>query len=365
MRSIFFGKIFFSLSKSLTKSIILSIFFLSGLFFVFELLEKMRSFLSRPDISYAFIIKLSLIALPQHILSLSPFIFFCSACFVMWKLSEKNEIIIWKNIGVSGVKASLMLMVIYLFLGSCFMMIINPIAAFSNQLSFQIYNKVIRKDEAPLTQTPTGFWIKEVVNDHYRIIRATKVNLSLKTFENITVSEFMNNHSISKMIAAKEATLDKGIWKLKGITYTYGTDKKTSLILPTHLTIHKIKITSKPPSHIPFWQIQSIIRTQKSNGLSYLAYELQHYKFFAEILNIIFLSIFAISIFWNKQRNQNYYFHTFKIVSIGFSFFFLCKILNAYAEAQTITLLTASFLPTLLLSSLAFAYILHKEEFTS
>lgn len=365
MKSIFFGKIFFSLSKSLSKTILLSIFFLSGLFFVFELLEKMRSFLSRSDISYAFIVKLSLIALPQHILSLSPFIFFCSACFVMWKLSEKNEIVIWKNIGLSGLKAAFMLATIYLILGSAFMMILNPIAAFSNQLSFQIYNKVIRKDETPLTQTPTGFWIKEVINNHYRIIRATKVNLSLKTFENISISEFMHNHSISKIITAKSAILDKGSWHIKDIVHTFGIEKTPSVVLPTHLTTHKIKITSKPPSHIPFWQIPSIIKTQKSNGLSYLAYELQHYKFFAEILNIIFLSIFAISIFWNKHRNQNYAFHTAKIISIGFSFFFSCKILNAYAEAQTISLFTASFLPTLLLASLSFAYTLHQEEFTS
>lgn len=325
----------------------------------------MRSFLARSDITYAFIVKLSLMALPQHILSLSPFIFFCSTCFTMWKFSEKNEIIIWKNIGVSGLRATFMLMTIFLFLGSCWVMVLNPIAAFSNQLSNQIYNKFIRKEETPLTQTPTGFWIKEVIHNNYRIIRATNVNIRQKTFENVIICDFTSAHNLSKMVIAKEATLEKNVWLVKDIQHVFGIELTPSLSLPTHLTIHKIKITAKPPKHIPFWQISSIIKEQKKNGLSYLAYDLYYYNFFAEILNIIFLSVFAIGIFWNKERNQNYYIHTFKIVSIGFGFFFLCKILHAYGEAQNISVYTASFLPTILTSCLSLAYVLHKEEFTS
>ncbi len=365
MGPIFFGKLYFSLLKSLSKTVLFSFFFLSGLFFIFELLEKMRNFLARSDVSYAFIVKLSLMALPQHILSLSPFIFFCSACCAMWKLSERNEIIIWKNIGVSGLRATFMIMTIYLLLGSCWVMIINPISAFSNQLSNQMYDKFIRKEETPLTQTPTGFWIKEVINNNYRIIRSTKVNIRSKTFENVSICDFTNTHKLSKMILAKEATIDKNVWYVKGIQHVFGFEFTPSTTLPTNLTIHKIKITSKPPKHIPFWQIRSIIKEQKKNGLSYLAYDLHFYNFFAEILNIIFLSVFAIGIFWNKERNPNYYIHTFKIVSIGFSFFFLCKILHAYGESQNISVYTACFLPTLLTACLSLAYVLHKEEFTS
>ena len=121
----------------LKKFLIISFVFL-GLIFLMNILEEIKYF-SKFDTGIYYPVILTLLNLPTILFEIFPFIFLITTQFFFLGLIEKDELIIFKNNGLSNTKILSILVLVSLILGLFF---ISFFYTFSSALKYNYLNMV-------------------------------------------------------------------------------------------------------------------------------------------------------------------------------------------------------------------------------
>ena len=141
-----------------------------------------------------------------------PFIFLITTQFFFLGLIEKDELIIFKNNGLSNTKILSILVLVSLILGLFF---ISFFYTFSSALKYNYLNikSQFSKDNKYLALVnENGLWIKEEVDGNTNIING--VILEKNNLKHVTISQLDKNYNLEKMIIAESVDITNNKWIL-------------------------------------------------------------------------------------------------------------------------------------------------------
>ena len=171
------------------------------------------SFFKDSNVSGFYPLLLALLNTPSIIMDLLPFIFLISTQFFFIKLSEKNELFIFKYSGLTNGKILSIIVFFSFFIG---ILLILGFYSFSSKLKshyLEIKNNFTTDNKYLAVITNNGFWIKDEINETVSITNAEQINKNLLI--NVSIVQFDKNFDLLQSIDSKEVNINSKNWIIK------------------------------------------------------------------------------------------------------------------------------------------------------
>ena len=191
-------------------SIILNTFFVFfSLVIIMGIFEEV-SFFSQLDAKFYLPILLVLMNSLSVLYVLFPFIFLIGAQFFFIKIQDSNELIAFKNYGLSNNKILSIVALTSFVAGIIIIAIFYNISATLKFKYLDIKNEYTNDNKYLASITENGLWIKDNTDFHINFINAEKV--SVNKLHNVDILIFNKNFELIKIIFASVADITKKKW---------------------------------------------------------------------------------------------------------------------------------------------------------
>tara|TARA_B100000945_G_C20355346_1_gene584339 strand:+ start:9 stop:992 length:984 start_codon:yes stop_codon:yes gene_type:complete len=233
-----------------------------------NILEEIR-FLSDFDTSLYYPLVLTLLNLPSILFEIFPFIFLISAQFFFLSLIEKDELIIFKNNGLSNVKILNTLILISLLMGVFFISVYYTFSSSLKHNYLNMKNQFSKDNKYLALVNENGLWIKEKIEDHTYIINGEV--LEGNHLKNITITKLDSNFNLDEMKIVKKANISENNWMLKDVLiFKEGLllEKFTDATHFSNFNINKISNTYSNLASQNIYELFNSLEDFKSLGIS-------------------------------------------------------------------------------------------------
>ena len=334
--------------------------------FLFEVAEKVRMTISKPNAHLETVMMLAAMKIPEHLINHLPFVFLISSVSCFWKFGQHHEVAALKSFGVSGSQIAISFFFTAIVIGISATFFLNPLASMMSVYSKSFEQNLLGSNQYSVTFAKNGFWLKESNNHRKLILHSAAYIPGDVSFGETVLFLFNGAHKFEQRIDCKNAQLKSKEWVLKDCMVWRAKQQdqyyREHLVLPTKITKDNIQRSFSEPSQMPFWRIPEMITQLKQNDMSSLKFELFWQKFWSQILMLGIMSVFAVAISFRPPR-----FHAaVRLISftfvMGFLVHILTKILNAYGESGQLPPFLAAWLPPLIFASFTIGYLLHVED---
>ena len=210
MNKVLFNYLFTGYSKTVLK--VTFIFYCFGL--ILNLFEEIE-FFKNVDSSILTPLSLTALYVPNIIIKLLPFIIFISSIWFLLNLRNSTDLLTMKVFGYSNFKIFFILGFISFLIGWIVLFAINPITSTMTKYYEQTKSEFSRDIDHLVSINKNGLWIKENINDGYRIITAdeTKDNI----LKNIVIFNIDKDSKLINKIYAKRTDITKNRWNLEDV----------------------------------------------------------------------------------------------------------------------------------------------------
>jgi lipopolysaccharide export system permease protein len=330
-----------------------------------DLAELSRRTVATGNFSFAEMVHLVCLKIPDHIQLLLPFIILIATLICLSRLNKSQEIIVARGFGLSIWQVASGLSLVVLGISLLSLVIINPLAAMMNYKQDQLERQVLSGNDVAVTICEEGVWIRENTGTRRSVIHAQKVITTQKQFENITFQNFTTDYDFRERVDAKSAFIKNKIWYLRDVTIFPNRQERyhqAELELKTNLSFNKILNSNLEPKYISFWMLPDYIDVLERSGLSSLPYRLHWHSFFGRAGFMITL-VFLAAAFAVRPLRQGY---TTLLMILGIAsgllLHFFSDVVYALGLARRLPLLVAVWAPAITVMLLSSTLILHLEE---
>ena len=182
---------------------------------IINLFEEIE-FFKNLDVSILTPLLLTVLYIPGMIIDLLPFIIFVSSMKFLVDIRNNKDLLTMKVFGYSNFKIFFVLAATSFLLGWLILFFINPITSTMAKYYEQTKSVYSKDIDHLVTFNNNGLWIKENLNQGYRIVTASKYggeNLS-----DITIFNLDENFELKEKINSKSANIKKNEWFLEGVS---------------------------------------------------------------------------------------------------------------------------------------------------
>ena len=183
------------------------VFFVLG--FIMGILEELK-FFSDIDTEYYFPIFLVFLNLPSIIYQIFPFIILISIIFLFLDLSNKGELVSFKNNGLENFEILKLLSSVSFIVGIFVVVIFYNLSAIL-KFNYLDIKKNYTKDSKYLASiTENGIWIKDEINNEILFVNARKIELD--NLIDVEVIKLKENFEYLATISAKKVNIRNNLW---------------------------------------------------------------------------------------------------------------------------------------------------------
>lgn len=333
---------------------------------LFEGSELVRRSMGKTNIDLSIILEMIVLKLPTHFQMLLPFIVLSATMVSFYRLNHTQEIIAARSSGLSIWQLLSGLMAFVLAFGFLQLIILNPLsAAMSNRLA-NLDATYFSGASSRIAISETGLWFREITPDRQSIIHTLYVQPNTKTFTKITFHNFHPNGGYETRIDASSAALKTGYWELQDVVIWQ--DKEGAfktypvMKIPTSLTIEKIQDSNTSPETVSFWSLPKFIDILDKSGLSSVSYRLYWHGQIAKLGMMMAMILLAAAFGIRPIRQGGTVIYITLGIGSGFALYFLNDIVYALGLGSQIPILLAAWTPTLIMTLLSLALLLHLED---
>ena len=237
------------------------VFFILG--FIMGILEELR-FFSDIETEYYFPILLVFLNLPSLIYQVFPFIILISVIFLFLNLSEKGELISFKNNGLENFEIIKLLSIVSLLIGLFAIIIFYNFAALLKFNYLDIKKNYTTDSKYLASITENGIWIKDEIDESILFINAKKIELdNLIDVEIVKLSEDFEYQST---ITSKKVNIRDNLWLINDayIVFDDNTRKLEDKVkLNTNFNFDKISNLYSDLSSITLWGLVKLKEDSK------------------------------------------------------------------------------------------------------
>lgn len=364
------------------KGIALAFVIVTSLIMLVDFVEATRNIGNDGQFSLFQIAALTLLRTPQLIEETVPFVILFGVMGALYSLNKRSELVVLRASGLSAWRFLWPAVAVSAAIGLIWTTAFNPLAAKSMEKYQDTLISAAQTDDnqnsAP-SQTET-LWLREGTEAQQIVIRGQVYpNRPLILhdvtfyFYNVTAqTEGRQNYtttgqtSYSERIDAKTAQLSpSGYWQLTDIIRNMNGGEMVRAMttsIPTKITPTQLKSDQKILLKTPFWALPRDISAARDAGFSTVRLSMQWHRLLSLPLMLIALTIVAAGVSMGNVRSGG----TIRLMlggaAIGFLVYFFNNLISAFGEAQTLSVIMASWAVPVLVLFLGLAYLTRIED---
>ncbi len=153
--------------------------------------------------------------IPSMIIKLMPFIIFISGMWFLLYLRNSSDLLTLKVYGYSNFKIFFILAFSSFIFGWIILFAFNPVTSSMMKIYEQNKAQYARDIDHLVSMNKNGLWIKENLDNGYRII--TSDETTDKTLKNLIIFNFNDDGELTKKIYSKSADISNNEWVLSEV----------------------------------------------------------------------------------------------------------------------------------------------------
>ena len=335
----------FIIKSYLKKFLVISLIF-SSLIFLMNILEEIR-YLSDYNTSIYYPLILTFLNLPSILFEIFPFIFLISSQFFFLSLLERDELIVFKNNGLSNTKILNILIALSLIMGIFFITIYYTFSSSLKHNYLNIKNQFSKDNKYLALVNENGLWIKEEIDNNTYIINGEI--LENNNLKNITITELDQEFNLKEMKLVEAANISENNWKLENIlVFKEGmlSEKYDEGIHFSNFNINKISNTYSNLASQNIFELFKSFEDFKSLGISTREISSFIHQIFSYPVYFTIMTMAGVILMFNVKKTKIWMLITGVLASVIFYYvYYFSKILGIN---ERIPVYLSTWLPHLL-----------------
>ena len=228
--------IFNYLLKNYLKSFLKVFLFFYSFGLILNLFEEIE-FFKNLEVSFLTPLFLTIIFIPGMLINLLPFIIFVSSLKFLVEIRNNKDLLSMKIFGYSNFKIFAILSLSSFLIGWMVLFLINPLTSTMSKYYEKTKSNYSKDINHLVTFNNNGLWIKENLDEGYRIITAPKY--SNEILNDILIFNLDEEFKLKERIFSKNANIKNNDWTLKDVSIF-----KTDGLVQENISIDNKNITS-------------------------------------------------------------------------------------------------------------------------
>ncbi|PJI92029.1 lipopolysaccharide export system permease protein [Yoonia maricola] len=343
------------------------VFFLIMLFV--DLVDQLRRF-GGDDASFADLLMLSLLNIPQAFYAILPLIMILATIALFLSLSRSSEMVVTRAAGRSALHSLLAPLTVALLLGIFAVGVMNPIVAGTSK-EYEARSDALRGSSSVLSFGSSGLWLRQGNETGQAVIRAQSANLDGTRLTDVTFLTFAPDGSPTARINAASAELITGAWVLRdtkswqlaGVT----TPEASAVAEPERtiqstLTPDQIRDSFGTPSSIPIWELPAFIDRLQTAGFSAQRHLVWFHTELALPIFLVSMVLIGASFTLRHQRGGRTGLMVMFAVILAFVTYFIRNFALVLGENGQLPALLAAWAPPFAAIGISMGFLLHNED---
>tara|TARA_R110002051_G_scaffold61624_2_gene112878 strand:+ start:9674 stop:10768 length:1095 start_codon:yes stop_codon:yes gene_type:complete len=348
----------------------LGVFMVFFLIMVFlDLVEQLRRY-SKFDASFADVLTLTLLNVPQGIYQILPLIMILATIALFLGLSRSSELVVTRAAGRSALMSLISPLLMALAIGILAVSFMNPIVA-STSRQYEARSDALAGASSVLSLGASGLWLRQGDSKGQTVIRAKSANLDGTVLTGVSFITFTNDAGPVRRIEGARAQLIAGAWRVQnakswpldgGINAESAATTHATLDIPSSLTASEIRDSFGTPSSIQIWDLPAFIDRLRAAGFSAQRHEVWLQMELALPLFLVAMVMIGASFTLRHQRGGRTGMMVLFAILLSFAIYFLRNFAQILGENGQLPALLAAWAPPLAAIALSLGILLHNED---
>ena len=319
-----------------------------SLIFILNIFEEL-SFFKNIDTNFLFPIFLTFLNVPSILYDIFPFIFLISTQFYFIKVFEKNELIIFKNFGLSNIKILKILILSALIFGMFIIFVFYNFSSKAKKIYLNLKNEYTLDNRYLAVITENGLWIKDEINESILIVNAVAIDGNYLTDVSIVV--LSNDYDLIRNIEAQKIDITKLLWKATNVKIHKNniTIEKDELELETHFNLEKINNLFSNLSSLTMWELVKLKKDYKSLGYSTSEIDNHQHKIITYPIYLMIMVLLSSIIMFNIKTNKTRVFNIILGISLSVIIYYIRYFFNLLGENNQIPIIMSIWFPLIIM----------------
>ena len=320
-----------------------------AIIFITNILEQIE-FFKAIEFNYFSIAFLSFLNSPSIIFEILPFIFLISTQIVFIKLIDKNELEIFKYVGLDNFKIIKVIGIYSFIVGFIFVIFFYNISSILKNSYLIIKNKYADDGKYLAVINENGLWIKDEINQKINIINANKVNDEYLL--DVLITQFSYDFNIIRTIQSEKINISSLTWKVinpkileNNVINTYN-----EMDLDSNFDLKKINSLFSNLSSLSIIDLIKLRKSYKSLNYSVIEIDAHLYKLATYPFYLTLISIFSAIIMFNIGFQKNYLFKIIFGIFLSVIIYYINYFFNILGTSEKIPLILSITFPLAILS---------------
>ena len=274
------------------------------LIFIMNIFEEINFFKDTDSNVYMPLI-LTFLNAPSVLYEIFPFIFLISTQFFFIQLIDKEEILVFKNHGITNTQVLKVLVIISTLIALFINIVFYNISSNLKFLYLDLKNEYAKDNKYLAVITENGLWIKDEINNKINIINAEKIEKNLLI--NVEIIQFSKNFIFDQSIIAEKVNIKNFKWKINNAKISKNNFNNTvseDLIFESNFNSEKINNLFSDMSSLSFFKLKDIKNNYKNLGYSTEEVDVHIQKIFSYPFYLVIMALFSAIIMMNIKHNR-------------------------------------------------------------
>ncbi len=292
------------LIKNFISTLLKVTFVFYCLIFIMNIFEEINFFKdTESDIFMP--LALTFLNAPSILYEIFPFIFLISTQFFFIQLIDKEEILVFKNHGVTNSQILKVLVLITTLIALFINIIFYNISSNLKFLYLDLKNEYAKDNKYLAVITENGLWIKDEINEKINIINAEKIEQDFLI--NVEIIQFNKSFLFDQSILAEKVNIKDFNWKINNAQISqnnFNNTVKKDLIFESNFNSEKINNLFSDMSSLTFFKLNDIKNNYKNLGYSTDEVDVHIQKIFSYPFYLVIMALFSAIIMMNIKHNR-------------------------------------------------------------
>ena len=327
-----------------TSSVFLSLIIIMGIF------EEL-TFFSSIDVSFYLPVILVLINSLSLLYIIFPFIFLIAAQFFFIKILDSNELIAFKNYGLSNNKILSIIALTSFFSGIIIISVFYNVSAILKFKYLDLKNEYTNDNKYLASVTENGLWIKDNHGSEVYFINAERV--STNKLHNVDILIFDRNFKLDRSIFAIEADISNYKWLMSEVIIMRQNGRKeveSNYSIISNFNYIKINNLYSDLSALNIYELMKTRKDYKNINYSVTEIDIYIKRIFSYPFFLTIMTIFSSIIMLNIKHQKPKIFYAVGGILMSVLIYYMNFFFGALGKNEQIPILLSVWLPIFLLS---------------
>jgi len=263
------------------------------------------NFFKNTDSNIYMPLTLTFLNAPSVLYEIFPFIFLISMQFFFIQLIDKEEILVFKNHGVTNTQILKVLVITSALIALFINIIFYNISSNLKFLYLDLKNEYAKDNKYLAVITENGLWIKDEINNKINIINAEKIEKDFLI--NVEIIQFSENFIFDQSITAEKVNIENFKWKINNAKISQNNLNNTlnkDLIFESNFNSEKINNLFSDMSSLSFFKLNDVKNNYRNLGYSTDEVDVHIQKIFSYPFYLVIMALFSAIIMMNIKHNR-------------------------------------------------------------